>query len=352
MDFGVLLIHPNITVKEALKKMDAGAQKILFVVNVDNCLLGVVTDGDIRRYLLSEGSLEGKISSVYNRNPVCLMKNYSKESVKKLMLKKQIEVIPIVDQDKRISGVLLWTDLFGKENICVNPSISVPVVIMAGGKGERMGALTKILPKPLIPLGEKPILEIIMDKFSQFGVKEFYITLNYKGEMIKAYFEGTNNKYKLNFISEKKFLGTAGSLKLLARKLKGDFIVSNCDILTDIDYADLVKFHKQKKNILTVVGSIQHHTIPYGVIHYEKEGKVLNIQEKPEFDFTVNTGAYVLSNRAVDFVPREENFDMTDLIEVLLKKGLNVGVYPISEKSYIDIGQWGQYRQYLEKFIL
>lgn len=339
----------DISIKEALKKIDEGDKRILFVCGKNGSLLGTLVDGDIRRRILKGGNLKEKIVHCFNRNPVFAMKNnYTIPGIKRLMLEKRIEVIPVVDSQKRIVDILFWKDLF-EEDSAVYKKIDIPVVIMAGGKGERLGPFTKILPKPLIPVGEKPVIEIIMDKFHRYGVTHFYITLNYKGEMIRTYFESIKKKYKIDYIWEKEFLGSAGSLQLISSQLENTFIVSNCDIIVNTDYGDLLSFHTGQKNIMTVVGSIQHHKIPYGMIHFEKEGKIKKIEEKPEFDLTVNTGLYVLSRRALNYIPKNKHFDMTDLLQVLLDRKEPAGVYPVSQNLYVDIGQWKEYKNAIEK---
>lgn len=342
-------ISPKTSIKEALKKIDEAGWAILFVCDEKGRLLGSLSDGDIRRRILKTGSLKEKITDCFNHNPVFVVRgSYTNSTIRSLMLEKTVAVLPVVDKQKVVVDVLLWKDIFDEEAVSYK-KISVPVIIMAGGKGERMGPFTKILPKPLIPVGEKPVIEIIIDKFNQYGVKHFYITLNYKGKMIKAYFESIERKYKISYIWEKEFLGTAGSLKLISSSLENTFMVSNCDVIVDADYENLLSFHQKNKNILTVVGSIHHHRIPYGVIHFEKEGKIKKMVEKPEFDFTINTGMYVLSKKALEFIPKNKCFDMTDLIQVLLKNKENIGVYPVSQKSYVDIGQWEEYKKTVEK---
>ncbi|UCB56987.1 MAG: nucleotidyltransferase family protein [Candidatus Omnitrophota bacterium] len=344
-------IPAELSIKECLKKIDQGARKILYICDKNGCLLGSLTDGDIRRRLLETGNLQEEIVHCFNRNPIFVTENnYTIEEIKKLMLGHMIEGLPILDENKKIIDILFWVDVFG-EGSKTYRKINIPVVIMAGGKGERLGPFTKILPKCLIPVGERPIIEMIMDRFSQHGVRHFYVSLNYKGEMVQTYFGGTEKKYTIDYIWEKEFFGTAGSLKLLPPDISENFIVSNCDIIVDVDYADLLRFHRRNKNILTVVGSIQHYKVPYGIIHFKKEGKLQEIQEKPEFDFTVNTGVYVLSRQALAYIPEDRHFDMTDFIQTLLNSKENVGVYPVSQKSYIDIGRWEEYKEYTQKLI-
>ncbi|MBL7068252.1 MAG: CBS domain-containing protein [Candidatus Omnitrophica bacterium] len=344
-------VKEDLSIKEALKLIDETGRRILFICNGDGSLLGSLTDGDIRRRVLKTGDLKEKITTCFNRTPIFILDgNNNTEEAKRIMLEKSIDIIPVVDKKKNILEVFFYSDIFGKENSYYTKT-DVPVVIMAGGKGDRLDPFTKILPKPLIPIGEKPIIEIIIEKFRRQGVERFYVTLNYKGEMVKNYFDSIEKDYTIEYTWEEEFLGTAGSLKLLPQTIKDTFIVSNCDIIVDADYADLVKFHKKNNNLLTVVGSIQHHKMPYGIIHYKEEGKISQIHEKPEFDFTVNTGAYVLSKDAISHMPEEKHFDMTDFINVLLEKKENVGVYPVSQRSYVDIGQWEEYKKYTDKLI-
>lgn len=346
-------ISPKVSIKEALKKIDEVGRRILFVCDEDDRLIGSLTDGDIRRRILKTGDINETIEHCFNNNPIFLEKGkYSEGHLEALMSKNTIDAIPIVDKSRNITELLFWKDIFKDGSTFCEKKINSTVVIMAGGKGERMGPFTKILPKPLIPVGEKPVIEIIMDKFNKYGVTHFYVILNYKGEMIRNYFDSIDKNYKIDYIQEKEFLGTAGGIRLLPQDIQNNFIVTNCDIIVNTDYADLLDFHQENNNILTAIGSIQHHRISCGLIHFEKNGKIKDIQEKPEFDLTVNTGVYVLSRRAISFIPPNVYFDMTELIQLLLGKNENVGVYPVSQKSYIEIGQWEEYKKVIEKLQL
>ena len=222
---------------------------------------------------------------------------------------------------------------------------------MAGGKGTRLDPFTRVLPKPLIPIGERTIIEIIMDNFSQFGIREYYISINHKGKMIKAYFEDNTPDVTISYLEENAPLGTAGALKLLGDTVQGDFFVSNCDIIVRADYRSIYDFHKENNFALTLIASMQHHVIPYGVCEIEEGGALREIREKPEYDFLVNTGFYLLSADILKHIPADTRFDMPDLIKILQSNQLSVGVYPVSEKSWIDIGQWSQYKQAIEKLI-
>jgi NDP-sugar pyrophosphorylase family protein len=218
---------------------------------------------------------------------------------------------------------------------------------MAGGKGTRMKPFTNILPKPLIPIGEKTMLEVIMEEYSKYGIHEYYLSVNYKRNMIKAYFEDEPNNYEIHYIEEDEPLGTAGSLKLVEHIIKTPFFVSNCDILVKGDYDKMYDFHIQGGFDLTIIGTMQHHQVPYGVCEIKEGGELIKIIEKPEYDFLVNTGMYILQPNVLDYIPENKFFHITHLIEGLKEKGGKVGVYPISEKSWIDVGQWNSYLNFV-----
>ncbi|MFA4991099.1 MAG: sugar phosphate nucleotidyltransferase [Candidatus Omnitrophota bacterium] len=348
-----IFIHETASVKDALKKLDKTAEKVLLVVDQDNGLLGTVTDGDIRRYILKGKSLEGPLRDVYNRHSVSIKKDdYTIELAREALLKNKIELVPVIDGGKKVIDFATWNQVFSGNtlNDSAAGKIDVPVVIMAGGRGFRMEPFTKILPKPLIPIGDKPIIEVIIDGFRKRGVKEYYVTLNEKGEMIEAYFSHVEKDYDIKYIWEKDgFLGTAGSLKFLKNQISDIFIVSNCDVIVKANFEEVVNFHKDENASLTVLSCIQHHQIPYGVIKFKEKGEVIEIVEKPEYTFAVNTGIYILSKSSLGYIPDKTYFDMTDLIKTLIKDGKRVVTYPVNGKDYIDIGQWEEYKKSVEK---
>lgn len=339
------------SVKEVLKKLDKTAEKVLLVTDSENRLLGTISDGDIRRYLLSGKSLEDNIQKVYYKNPTFAREGeYSMDDIKKIFLKKKIDLIPVLDEEDRIVDYIVWNQLFSdhvKPN--KNGKIKVPVVIMAGGLGTRLEPFTKILPKPLIPVNDKPIIEHIIDEFKRQGGEKYHLILNSKKEMIKAYLNGIEKDYDLKYVCEKEFLGTAGGLRLLKRLGSDIFIVSNCDVIVKADFNQVISLHKKHNAIMTVLSSIQHHKIPYGVINFGGKGIVTDIIEKPEYTMTINTGVYVLNREALKFIPKDKYFDMTDLIRVLIDSKKKVATYPVNENDYIDIGQWDEYKKAVEK---
>jgi dTDP-glucose pyrophosphorylase len=346
-----LLVAENETIKDVLKKLEKTAERVLLVTDEKNRLLGTLTDGDIRRYLLEGKSLEDDIKDCYFKNSTFVrLGEFSIDSVRKLFLKLKIDLIPILDFDDTVIDYIVWNQAFeDKSKPEKNGQIKVPVVIMAGGKGTRLEPFTKILPKPLIPVNDKPIIELIIDEFRRQGGRQYYLILNFKGEMIEAYFSGIEKDYDVKYLREHTFLGTAGGLKILSGTMENEFIVSNCDVIVKADFQEVIKLHRKQKAAMTVLSSIQHHKIPYGVINFKEKGLVTDIVEKPEYTMTINTGVYVLGKDALTFIPENEYFDMTDLIRILIENDKKVVTYPVNGNEYIDIGQWEEYRHAVEK---
>jgi dTDP-glucose pyrophosphorylase len=329
--------------------MDAMGEKTLLVVDDQNVLLGTLTDGDVRRWMLRGKSLGQHVSYAMNPKPTSLDEDFDKEAVKLVMVKKKLECLPVIDGHKRVVSAVWWVDLFEKGSKQIK-KLNVPVVIMAGGEGSRLAPFTTILPKPLMPIGEKPIIEVIISRFTDCGCNDFYLSVNYKSNIIKAYFSDLEHPYKISYVEEGQPLGTAGSLHFLKKQIKKTFFLSNCDILIDADYGDILKFHQEKKNKITLVSSMKHFIIPYGVCEIENGGILKSIQEKPEYDFFVNTGMYVMDKTVLKDIPNNKSYHMTDLINDYLNKGEKIGVYPISEKSWLDMGQFEALQEMLKKF--
>ncbi len=341
----LLLIERGKTIKQAMRQMKDVAQKQLFLAESDGRLLGVISDGDIRKWILDEGALSASVEDVCNRNPVVVEGEYELEQVKSLLLYYKIEAVPVVDFERRVIDVLVWDEVFREEPPKVREKINIPVVIMAGGKGTRLDPFTKVFPKSLIPIGDKPVIEHILDKFIASGVKEFYLSINHKAKMIKAYFEERQGHYGICYLEEKDPLGTAGSLQLLKGRIEGTFLVTNCDIIIDTDYEEIVRFHQENHFEMTVVVSCKRHVIPYGVCEVHNGGVLKSICEKPEYDLLINTGMYVMESKFLSLIPEGKMMNINELIEKAKNKGYRVGVFPIDEKSWIDIGQWDEYQK-------
>ena len=260
-----------------------------------------------------------------------------------------MDLIPIVNENGIVLDYVNWS-ILGKKTKASESFTDIPVVIMAGGKGERMKPFTKILPKPMIPINDKTILEYIIERFRNISCNDFHITLNYKAKILKAYFEELNLDYNISFVEEVKPLGTAGSLFLLKNKMKKPFFVSNCDIIVKCDYEELYQFHIEGKYDITLVASNKEYIIPYGTCELDKNGSLSIINEKPKYDFLINTGLYVVNPRLLKLIPKNKFYHITHLIENAKASGFKIGVFPINEESWIDIGQWSEYKKAINLF--
>ncbi len=348
-----LLISETISIKQALRKMDDGGEKILFVVDDSQKLKGTLTDGDIRRWLINEGALEEAVSKIARKNPKTISKTDKVEKVREIMLEAKVGALPVIDAHQHLLDAYFWDDIFTDGRHGSQTKIEAPVFIMAGGKGARLDPFTKILPKPLIPLGEKPIVEVIMDNFAKYGCRSFYLTVNYKGKMIQSYFESAECDYQVELIWEENPLGTAGGL-IYANKLQiaESFFVTNCDVVIKADYADIWDYHNQTQADITVVGSMRHFSVPYGVLETRNGGNLEKVIEKPEYDFLVNTGLYIIRKDVLRHITENKPMDFPELMERVKAAGGKIQVYPISPKSWLDAGEWQEYKNTLKELQL
>ena len=344
-----LTITPKINIHQAMEKISQTGKKCLVIVDENKTLLGTLSDGDIRKAILNGIGFDDSIEGVYNAKPTVLVEGkYKLDGAKKLFLTNKFDLIPVVNGRDELVDILLWEKLLNNENNKKINKLNVPVIIMAGGKGKRLEPFTKILPKPLVPVNEKPIIEHIIERFTNIGCSEFYMTINYKGRLLKAYFEEQKPDYKIHFIEEKEPLGTAGSLSFLDKKFDKPFFVTNCDIIVKADYSKLYEFHQKGGYDVTLVASAKEYIIPYGTCELNGIGDLSHINEKPHYNFLINTGFYVLNPEILTLIPNNEFYHITHLIENVKNKGKKVGVFPIDEDAWIDVGQWAEYKQALE----
>lgn len=340
-------IQDSKTILEALKLMDTSKTKQLFVFNNEK-FIGLLTIGDIQRAILKDVNLTVSVLTILGKNKIYASADEPIETVKKKMEKMRAEFMPVVDESGNLIKVYSWKDLFGNKAQIDYPDLNIPVVIMAGGMGSRLAPLTNIYPKPLIPIGEKTIVESIMDKFVNYNCHNFYMSVNYKADTIKNYFEFVKNpQYNIQYFQEDRPMGTAGSLRLLKDKINSTFFVSNCDILIEEDYANILEYHRNNKNELTVVAAIKTISIPYGTIITGENGLLESIEEKPTLSFKINTGLYVLEPSLLNDIP-DEFFHITHLMELLKKLDRRVGVYPISQNDWKDMGDWKEYLKLID----
>lgn len=344
-----LTIHPEATIQEAMEALGKTAEKVLLVVNEERILIGTLTDGDIRRYILNGRDLNNTIQDIYNREPIYIsQKDFNLEKIKKILMENRIELLPVLDHHHKVLNFVTWEKAFGNSKNAEDQKIDVPVVIMAGGRGTRLGPFTKVLPKALLPVGEKSIIDHIIDRFRAYGASEFYLTIHHMSKILRAYFEEKSPDYSVSFAEEDEPRGTAGSLKLLADRLDRPFFVSNCDIIIEADYIELYRFHTQNKYDITLVASAKQFNIPYGICELNSGGSLERIKEKPEYSFLVNTGLYVLNPDVLSLIPDNKLFHITHLMDKVKKNGGSIGVYPVAEKAWIDVGQWAEYRNALK----
>lgn len=342
------IINSTNTLIQALKQMDERGVKLLFVFENDK-FLGILTIGDIQRAIIRNVDMNSTVASILDRNKIYARISDSLEVIKEKMYKLRAECMPLVDEKGELLDVFFWREMFDEKKQSRQDKIDIPVVIMAGGLGTRLKPITNIIPKPLIPINEKTILETILDQFKGIGCTKYYLSVNYKSEIIEYYLNNLEEKYDVTFLKEDKPLGTIGSVSLLKGKIDKPFFVSNCDIIVDQDYRDVFDYHKNNKNDITIVTAIKSFHIPYGVIETGDNGLMKGISEKPDMSYMINTGVYLLEPQLIDEIPDNTFYHITDLIEKVREKGGRVGCFPVSEKSWTDIGDWNEYMKIIRK---
>lgn len=326
----------------ALKLMDAQKVKMLFVFDNEH-FVSILTIGDIQRAIVKNIALETPVAQVVGLNKKFAYVGDSMDNIREKMLRLRAECMPVLDEQGELADVIFWRDLFENEETDLRPKIDLPVVIMAGGKGTRLKPITNVIPKPLVPIGDKTILETILDQFESIGCKKFYMSVNYKADIMKYYLGQLDHKYDIEFFQEDKPLGTIGSVSLLKGKITTPFFVSNCDSINEQDYRDVYDYHVENHNDLTIVTMVKSFKIPYGVIETGEDGLMTSLSEKPELTYQVNTGVYILNPTCIEEIPEGEFFHITHLMEKIKARGGRVGCFPVSEHSWKDMGEWPEY---------
>ena len=338
-----ILIEADKTIIQTMKLMDEKCIKSLLVFEGEK-FLGMITNGDLQRAIIANKSFDTEIGNILdNSGKKYARQTDSNEKIRKWMLEVRAEMMPVVDSDGNLVDVIFWDDLFKEAQGDNREKINLPVVIMAGGKGSRLKPLTNVIPKPLIPVGDKTILEVIMDQFESIGCQKFYMSVNYKADMMKYYLSQLAHQYDIEFFMEDKPLGTIGSVSLLKGKIHTPFFVSNCDSINEQDYRDVWDYHVNNHNDMTIVTMVKSFKIPYGVIETGKDGLMTALKEKPEQTYQVNTGVYILNPDLIDEIPEGEFFHVTHLMEKVQARGGRVGCFPVSEHAWKDMGEWPEY---------
>lgn len=326
------LVREGASVHEAVATIDASAVQIALVVDGERRLLGTITDGDVRRAILRGVSLEDPVTQVMNENPTTAREHDDPETVLALMRQRRLHQVPVLDATWRVVGLRVIDDLL------VPTRRTNPVVLMAGGLGSRLRPLTDDCPKPLLRVGSNPILETILEKFVQSGFQRFYISVNYRAEMIEEHF-GNGDRWgaRIDYLREEQRLGTAGALSLLPERPTEPVLVMNADLLTQLNFSHLLDFHTSHGSMATMCVREYEMQVPYGVIE-TRSHRILDIREKPTERYLVNAGVYVLEPKALDLIPGNRCFDMPELFRMLIGRGAETAVFPIRE-YWMDIGQ-------------
>ncbi len=345
MNWKTLLLPAEASILDAMRCIDAGAMQIALVADAEGRLLGIVTDGDIRRGLLRGLELASPAHAIMNRNPLTVRKTEGRLAALELMRAKDLRHIPVVDADNKLQDI--WT----LQDLLQFSFVPNPVVLMAGGQGKRLGELTKDCPKPLLKVGGKPILETIVENFAEAGFRNFWLSINYKAEMVENHF-GDGSKWGLNiqYLRETEPLGTAGALSLLPEPQPHTLLVMNGDILTKISPRALLESHENSGAPATMAVKTYEMQVPYGVIVQDATGRILGIEEKPVQKFSVSAGIYAISPTAMRHIPPKAYFDMPDLFKALIAAGTPPMRYELND-YWMDIGHIADYQRANEEFI-
>jgi dTDP-glucose pyrophosphorylase len=342
-------VGPTLTIIQALRRMDEIGCKLLLILDGE-IFRGLLSIGDIQRAIIRNVEMSAPIASILRSEFLVGHEGMTREEMKRELLRARAVFLPIVTSERKLVDVIFWDQFFPSEDAVERTKLGLPVVVMAGGVGSRLRPLTNVLPKPLLPIGEKTIIETIMDRFVTVGCRQFYLSLNYKASMIRHYFQSLNApQYQITCFEEDRPLGTAGSLSLLREQIRQTFFVTNCDIIVDQEIDEVVNYHRTNRNELTAVAALKHVKLAYGTLVTSEDGLLRELSEKPEWIFKVNSGVYILEPHLLSMVPTGTFYNMTDLINGILGRGGRVGVFPISEGSWTDIGNWSDYEQIIRR---
>jgi dTDP-glucose pyrophosphorylase len=339
-----VIVRPDATVAEALAVLDAGALGLALVCDGDGRLRGIVTDVDVRKGLLRGMRLEDRAETIMCREPsVVARPSATREDVIALMHRTGIRQVPIVDDDGRVLGVEILKDLTAAR------ARETEVVVMAGGRGDRLRPLTDDLPKPMLPLGGRPVLEHLVERLREQGFVNLTFAIHYKGDVIERYFgSGDKHGVRIRYVREPEQRGTAGALSLLVPRPSAPFVVLNGDLVTDVNFESLVHYHETHEADLTMCVTEYRVELPFGVIDLDGE-RVVDVREKPGAAYTVNAGIYVLSPGVLDRVEVSGRLDMTDVVRRALAAGARVTCFPLRER-WVDIGTQADYRRVADEF--
>lgn len=338
-----ILIEEKSNIRSAIEQLEKVRCKVIYVIN-EGKLVGSISDGDVRRYALQARDVTLSLQYICNYNPTFLIK-YEKEKVDEIFGQSEMYSIPVVNYNNEVVEIIFRDGRrFRRKQV-----LGCPVVMMAGGKGTRLYPYTQILPKALVPVGDVPISERIINSFIDFGCTQFYLIVNHKKNMIRAYYDSIQKQCDLIYIEENRPLGTGGGLYLLDGQISQDFFLVNCDVIIDADYSEIYNYHRKENNFITIVAAKYRHIVPYGVVSCDEKNNCTKIHEKPQLDYLINTGMYIVSKELLELMPRNQEITFPDLIESFRKNERKIGVYVIEESAYMDMGQLEEMEQMKKK---
>ncbi|MEA5038659.1 MAG: nucleotidyltransferase family protein [Clostridiaceae bacterium] len=325
------LVPPDLMIYKVIELLDKNSQQIAVVTDEENRLLGTVTDGDIRRGILKKVPLNSPVSQIMNPHPITIPKLNDPKSIISILKANKVHHLPVIDEDRHVVGIERL------DGLLTDPHSKSWVVIMAGGLGRRLAPLTDSYPKPMLKIGGRPVLQTILEQLIRHGFTRICISVSYRAEQIKSYFgDGSDYGAEIHYLEEEKRMGTAGSLSLFPFKTEEPILVINGDILTKLDFEQLIDFHREHQAKATIAVTTYDYQVPYGVVKASRD-RLVGFEEKPVYASFINAGIYVLSPETLSYVPQNSIFDMTGLFEVLLNKKEPVCVFPVRE-YWIDIG--------------
>ena len=334
------VINSNLKIREAIEILSNVKSKTL-MIEENKKIIGVFTEGDFRKAVLKGVDIDNKIKQIINKRFKFIKEKLSKREIIKIFKENPlIQDLPVLNQKKSLKGIIDKDVFFNKKK---NKHKNIDIIIMAGGLGTRLDTFTKILPKPLLPIGNSTILEIIIKSFSSYGFENFILSLNDKKNIIKSYLKENLRNKSIKIVEEKKPLGTIGALKLIEKKVSNLFFLTNCDTISKVNFKDIVDHHLKNKSDLTIVSTFKNFKIPYGVFKAKNNGNLIKLQEKPSLDNLVNCGLYLMNKNIIKSIPKNKKFDADELIQILLKKRKKIKIFPISEEAWKDYGIWKEY---------
>ena len=333
-----LLVDEKKSILDTMGKLNQAGTRCLFVVDKNKKFKGTITDGDLRRYILKFKNFSANITKIYNKNSFYVFKNKINDNkkLKSFLNKNKNMFVPVLNKSKEPVAYLEYSS---KND---NNTLKNLILVMAGGQGIRMRPFTDVLPKPLIPVNKKPMILNIFDKFKKYNFNNFLVSMRSDEHMLNNYLNQFQKKYRINYLREKKPLGSAGCLKNL-KKQNEPFFMVNCDTLLQINPIKLLNFHKERNSILTIVACLKSHKIPYGQCETDKSGFLKSIKEKPSDKILTNVGMYVFDPQIKSLLPKEDFFNMDILINNILKRKKKISIFPIPESDWKDSGTWDNY---------